>query len=109
MSEQADKFSTLWRIAIPLGVLLAVTALVLWNPLEKEYPKEGVDAFLADCRQVTKSSENECRCLVARFETSMPYEEFRRQSSRFLEGIPKGDGPEEFTGPAAECGILDKA
>jgi len=49
------------------------------------YPQESIDAFVQECRAQPNTSERQCRCVVARLQESMPYEEFARADEALKE------------------------
>jgi len=40
------------------------------------YPQSAVDNFVGECRKQPGASEAACKCVVARLEETMPYDEF---------------------------------
>lgn len=42
------------------------------------YPREAVENFVAECDMQPNATERQCRCVIARLEETMPYDEFAR-------------------------------
>jgi hypothetical protein len=42
------------------------------------YPTEAVQTFVAECDAQPNATERQCRCVIARLEETMPYDEFAR-------------------------------
>jgi hypothetical protein len=42
------------------------------------YPREAVENFVAECDVQPNATERQCRCVIARLEETMPYDEFAR-------------------------------
>ena len=42
------------------------------------YPQESIDEFVRECDAQANATEAQCRCVIARLEETMPYDEFAR-------------------------------
>ena len=66
------------------ALLAAVVALAACGGGADGYPQESIDAFVRECDAQPNASEAQCRCVIARLEETMPFEEFER-ADRALE------------------------
>jgi hypothetical protein len=42
------------------------------------YPQESIDEFVRECDAQPNASEAQCRCVIARLQETMPFDEFER-------------------------------
>lgn len=88
------------------AIVVAGILLLAW-PDGAEYPEAPVVEFVANCREATGSSADQCKCFVDHVESFMTFDEFERRQSRFLDSVESGGVvPENLIDPALDCGII---
>ena len=71
---------------------------------EDGYPQESVDAFVSECRAQPNTTERQCRCVVARLQETMPYEEFARADKALKESQqPDAASLEKLRAAITDC------
>jgi hypothetical protein len=72
------------------GVVIAALVLALagcgGGDKESGYPKKSVEAFVATCSKQNGVSKEACRCVIARLEKLMSYDEFVAADQAAREG-----------------------
>jgi hypothetical protein len=61
-----------------LVVVVAVTLTACGGDDGNGYPREAVETFVTECDAQPNATERQCRCVIARLEETMPYDEFAR-------------------------------
>lgn len=70
---------------------MAATSLAACGGGGGGYPQESVDAFVRECDAQPNATLAQCRCVIARLEETMPYEEFQRADAALEQEEPVDD------------------
>jgi hypothetical protein len=62
------------RSGLALGAV--AFALAACGGDDDGYPQESIDAFVRECDAQPNATEEQCRCVIARLQETMPYDEF---------------------------------